>query len=148
MNAKRYQWLFNSAPENKGALYPILLQHDEMSLWIAGDIAEHPEPNQIRVVAIYDFMAQLGYVVISHDGVYYGEIQPLKTGKDGYSAAHASTFTWFTSVDKEKMLKLMRRAISFRTTPLPQQFRYFWEDAVGVIENLDIINPGSKRYIA
>jgi hypothetical protein len=137
-----YQWFFSDKPGNAS----IVLYHPEIYLWIG-----RSRNDQLSVIGIYDLiLLPIGYVVKRNhqDEPYSGEVRPLRKLPDGsgYQDAHWSEFWWMKYENKERMLRLMRRAISFRTTQMPSKYSQIWGEAVATVQFLDIVNAGSPRY--
>jgi hypothetical protein len=82
------------------------------------------------------------------DGSYEGWFCNAKrdTGYiSGWRGDHQN-FVWLDRFHRDAMRALLRRVISNRSAPLPELFRTIWSSTVRVVEELDLINPGSYRY--
>lgn len=141
-----YQWFFS---RQDGVA--IKLHHPNMYLWIG--MGDGGVTQGVRTVGIYDTrnldaMDELGYVVIysEKDKNHYGEVRPLYRNAEGVFDEPSSKFRWMTLEDKERMLDLMRQALSYRGKPIPPEFKPIWDAAHKIVAELDIINPGQKRY--
>lgn len=118
------------------------LTHPELYLWIWEDRNGH------RTIVIRDFDKQLVYC-INYDPdeeIYQGEVRPVKVFDDAFEDADSSEALYMDFAQKTEMQKLMRRAISFRTNKMPVRFLVLWFEVWDTLHDLDIVNPGQKRY--
>jgi hypothetical protein len=143
MKTKRpYQWYLSS-----NSILPIQLHSPDLFVWIGVNAF-----GEVRTVGVYDttdldLHEDQGFVIMRQDDLSFaGEFRPLVRTHDEIKDADPSKFKWMTLEDKERMLALMRKALSLRGCPLPTEFKKIWEVARQIVENLDVINPGLKRY--
>jgi len=88
------------------------------------------------------------WINLQDDGSYEGVFAPAKRSGDSLYGwkMDDQQGRWMDRQAQEAILAAMRKAISFRESPLPKRFHKVWSMARRVIENLDLINPGRSRY--
>lgn len=101
-----------------------------------------------QAIIVYDLQHKIGYAVIYNQDteVFEGETRPLSVTEDDVYAPDFRTWRWMTEEDKQKMIDLLRKVISYCRGVLPQAYQWIWSSGVDEAKTLIIQKPGELKY--
>lgn len=132
-----------------------MLKNTSWSYWIADNVRTIYFTSDTYImwvtqsaVIIYDLPNKIGYAAIYNSGtrIFEGEKRSLSVkGNDVYAPDH-TTWTWMAEEDKQIMIDLLRRIVSFRQGPFPQAYQWIWTSGVDEVKTLVIQNAGKLKH--
>lgn len=88
-------------------------------------------------------------LVVKYDrsvGRHLGEYQVHMPGPNYEEIGKKGEFLYMTIKDKAKILSIMGALLQGRKRDFPKDFIEYWNQGLDLVEKLDIVSPGQRRY--